>query len=157
MSRRLPCQHRRNSGLAHPRLRPAGEAPDPNLRDGATTGRHCLGAAAIALNSGDDAAARKLLGLARDFIAQARANVALAREQLRLAAENEIAERDAEIAWYKAAGMSVEEVELDLQIREDAERIRRAREAGDPDPEPRWPESWELVEGGRGARPGGEQ
>jgi hypothetical protein len=111
----------------------------------------------VALNSGDDVAAQKLLGLARDFIAQARANVALAREQLRLAAENEIAERDAEVAWYKAAGMSVEEIELDLQIREDAERIRQAREAGDPDPEPRWPESWELVEGDRGARPGGER
>ena len=155
MSRRLPCQHRRNSGMAHPRLRPAGEAPDPSLRDGATTGRHCLGAAAIAVNSGDDAAAHKLLGLAKDFIAQARADVALAREQLRLTAENEIAERDARIAWYKAAGVSVEEIELDMQIREDAERIRRAREAGQPEPDPRWPESWELV-GGRGEGPDGE-
>jgi len=141
--------------MAHPRLRPAGEAPDPSLRDGATTGRHCLGAAAIAVNSGDDAAAHKLLGLAKDFIAQARADVALAREQLRLTAENEIAERDARIAWYKAAGVSVEEIELDMQIREDAERIRRAREAGQPEPDPRWPESWELV-GGRGEGPDGE-
>ncbi|WP_295695591.1 hypothetical protein [uncultured Maricaulis sp.] len=101
--------------------------------------------------------AQKLLGLAREFIGQARADVALAREQLRLTAENEVAARDAEVAWYKAAGMSVEEIELDLQIREDAERIRRAREAGHPEPEPRWPESWELVEGGRDARPGGER
>ncbi|WP_421923995.1 hypothetical protein [Maricaulis maris] len=134
---------------AHPRLRTAGEAPDPSFGDGPTTGRRCLGAAAIALNSGDDAAAQKLLGLARDFIALSRADIAMAREQLRLTAETEVAKRDAQVAWYNAAGLSVEEIELDMQIREDAERIRHAREAGHTEPEPRWPESWELVEGGR--------
>ncbi|WP_291841918.1 hypothetical protein [Maricaulis sp.] len=57
--------------------------------------------------------------------------------------------RAARAAWYKAVGASVEEVELDLQIEEDAERIRRARQAGGPVPEPRWEESWLLVEGRR--------
>ncbi len=149
MSRRLPSQHRRTACLAHPRLRPDGEATDPDMSDGATTGRRCLGAAAVALNSGDDSAAHKLLGLARDFIALSRADIAMAREQLRLTAENDIAERDAQVAWYNAAGLSIEAIELDMQIREDAERIRHAREAGQAEPEPRWPESWELVEGGR--------
>lgn len=117
------------------------------------TGRHCLGAAALALNTGDDRAAERLLELARGFITQARAEVALAREEIRLTAETRIARRDAKMEWYKAVGASVEEVEFDLQVEEDAERIRRARQAGAPVPEPRWEESWELVGGRRDDEP----
>jgi len=152
MSRRLPVRHRRSLG-SHRRAaifqaRPDGEAPD-----GRMTGRHCLGAAALALNTGDDRAAERLLELARGFIAQARAEVALAREEIRLTAETRIARRDAKMEWYKAVGASVEEVEFDLQIEEDAERIRRARQAGGPVPEPRWEASWELVGGRRDDEP----
>ncbi|WP_121211754.1 hypothetical protein [Maricaulis maris] len=94
-------------------------------------------------------AARALLDLAKDFIAQSRADVALAREQIRLNDEAEAARRSAKAAWYRAVGASIEEVEIDLQIEEDAERIRRARQAGGPVPKPRWEASWELVDGRR--------
>jgi hypothetical protein len=146
MSRRLPARHRQRQRKCPMTLqsRLGGEPPDaPRV------GRHCLGAAALALDRGDDRVARKLLDLAGTFIAQSRASVALAREQIRLNDETEAARRAARVAWYNAVGATVEEVEIDLQIEEDAERIRRARQAGYPVEEPRWEASWAHVGGRR--------
>ena len=74
MSRGLPARHRQRKRPTTLQSRLGGEPPDaPRV------GRHCLGAAALALDRGDDRVARKLLDLAGTFIAQSRASVALAR------------------------------------------------------------------------------
>ena len=116
------------------------KAPDP-----AQTGHTALIAAARALRDGNGRAARQLLGFARDFFAQTRAGMALSRERLKLDVENEAARRRALVAEYVAAGLGPVEIEFDMQINEDAAALRAARAAGQPLPEPRWKESWELA------------
>ena len=139
-SQRSP-NRRPGRGIQHPAHHPHDDTPP----DPGQTGHTALVAAAGAMRAGDGRAARQLLGFARDFFAQTRAEMALTRERLKLAAETEAAERKALVAHYTAAGMGLEAIELDLQIREDAEAICAARAAGQPLPEPRWAESWELA------------
>ncbi|WP_339742566.1 hypothetical protein [uncultured Maricaulis sp.] len=89
------------------------------------------------MRAGKGPVARKLLGFAKDFFAQTRARMALARERLELDADNEVARRQALVAEYTRAGTWAVEIELDMQVNDDA--------AGRPLPEPRWQENWELV------------
>ncbi|WP_417490940.1 hypothetical protein [Maricaulis sp.] len=138
MSRRSQPTHR----TIHHRTnhRPDNAPPDP-----ARTGHIALTAAAGAMREGDGRAARQLLGLARDFFAQTRAEMALSRERLKLDAESEMARRRARAAAYAAAGLGLEGIEINRQIEDDAAALRAARAAGEPLPEPRWAESWELA------------
>ena len=137
-SQRSPAR-RPGRGRQHRACRPQ-DVPDP-----ARTGHTALIAAAGALQDGNGRAARQLLGFARDFFAQTRAGMALSRERLKLDVENEAARRRALVAEYVAAGLGPVEIELDMQINEDAAALRAARAAGEPLPEPRWKESWAVA------------
>lgn len=139
MSRRSQSPHRLSAHTAGGARR-ASAVPDPAL-----TGHTALVAAAGALQAGDGRAARQLLGFAKDFLAQTRAEMALTRERLKLEVDSEAARRRALVAEYAAAGLGVEGIELSRQMDEDAAALRAARAAGEPLPEPRWAESWELT------------
>lgn len=137
-SQRSPAR-RPGRGTQHCACGPQ-DPPDP-----AQTGHTALIAAAGAMRAGDGRAARQLLGFARDFFAQTRAGMALTRERLKLDAQNEALQRQALVDHYAQPGLGAAAIELDMQIKEDADAMRAARAAGEPLPEPRWEESWELA------------
>ncbi|WP_417478323.1 hypothetical protein [Maricaulis sp.] len=136
---------RRSQSAQRTHYHPASHLDDATPPDPGQTGHTALVAAAGAMRAGNGRAVRQLLGFARDFFAQTRAEMALTRDRLRLAAETEAAERQALVALYARPGLGAAAIELDMQIKEDAEAMRGARAVGDPLPEPRWEESWELA------------